>query len=81
MRFHLVDSMDQVVELALLPATEPAPDANSMDNTDSKRATDLVPPTPQLYPVPDSAGTESDSDLVPPATSDDISDQPSANQN
>ena len=78
MRFHLVDSMDQVVELALLPASEP--DAHSMDNIDSKRANDLVPPTPQLYPVPDSAGTESDADLVPPATADDISDQPSANQ-
>jgi ATP-dependent Lon protease len=77
MRFHLVDSMDRVVELALLP--NPEPDGHSTDNTDSKRATDLVPPTPQLYPVPDSTGTESESDLVPPATADDIS--PSVNQN
>jgi ATP-dependent Lon protease len=81
MKYHLVDSMDQVVELALLPA-EPDED-HGVDNADSKRATpdDLVPPTPQLYPVPDPAIGESDSALVPPSAPDDISDHPSANQN
>src|SRR5215469_6146184 len=34
MTFHLVDSMDQVVELALLP--NPEPDGHSTDSTDSK---------------------------------------------
>jgi ATP-dependent Lon protease len=81
MKYHLVDSMDQVVELALLPASEPDED-HGVDNTDSKRATpdDTVPPTPQLYPVPGPANGEGDSDLVPPSAPDDISDHPSANQ-
>ncbi|MGO8950620.1 MAG: endopeptidase La [Ktedonobacterales bacterium] len=72
MTFHLVESMDQVIELALLAATEPAAaEAERLDNRHADRAAgpaEPVPPAPELYPVPE------------PATADDMSDQPSANQ-
>ena len=75
MTYHLVESMDQVVALALLPATEPSPAGEDrLDNPESPstdRGTmpaDLVPPPPELYPVPD------------PASAEDVSEHPSANQ-
>ena len=72
MTYHLVETMDQVIELALLPASEPASkDEDRLESPLADRAAlppGLVPPAPGLYPVPE------------PATTDDISDHPSANQ-
>jgi ATP-dependent Lon protease len=85
MTYHLVDSMDQVVELALLPATGgTSVEEDRSDTTHADRAAStgqVVPPTPEIYPEPSENETpETNADIVPPATADDISDHPSANQ-
>ncbi|PWT71687.1 MAG: endopeptidase La [Chloroflexi bacterium] len=83
MIYHLVDSMDQVVELALLPATDgTSVEEDRSDTAPADRAAvpgQVVPPTPGLYPEPiENGNRESDADIVPPATADDITDHPSA---
>ncbi len=81
MTFHLVDSMDEVVKIALLPASEkPSGESDSGEDLRKKRADtpELVPPAPRLYPVPNEESDEDD--IVPPTAPDSITDQPSAGQ-
>ena len=66
MNITLVESMDDVIRIALLPAS-PQPEEQPSGET-SERSTDREPspPAPQLYPVPEQEVAKDQGPLMPP---------------
>ncbi|HLJ80586.1 MAG TPA: S16 family serine protease, partial [Ktedonobacterales bacterium] len=83
MTITLVESMDEVVRVALMPATEQAelddPDEQPEREVARPRDREPVPATPVVYPVRDQEVADEASRLPPPTGS--VEDQPSARPN
>jgi ATP-dependent Lon protease len=77
MSITLVESMDEVIRLALLePLPEPTDEAS--EGRAASPEGQPVPPAPALYPVPNDEAGDSPNQMPPPAAPDHLNEQPSA---